>query len=176
MAYLYNRRFFKVDVGISVETGNILPKIGYGWIWRIFYRKIRIWMDMDLAERGGVEWVSEFCPVKGSRHYHMWQKWIVLCKDAHAVDFLSYYTFSPLAFFHLYFFTVDFLPFRLLVCWLFIIFDFFTIGFSPSLLFYRWLFAVSTFSLLTFYPIRLFHHWLFSIFTFLLLTFCRFDF
>ena len=32
----------------------------------IFYRKIRIWMDMDPAERGGVEWVSEFCPVKGS--------------------------------------------------------------------------------------------------------------
>ena len=24
-------------------------------------------MDMDPAERGGVEWVSEFCPVKGSR-------------------------------------------------------------------------------------------------------------
>ena len=23
-------------------------------------------MDMDLAERGGVEWVPEFCPVKGS--------------------------------------------------------------------------------------------------------------
>ena len=23
-------------------------------------------MDMDLAERGGVEWVSEICPVKGS--------------------------------------------------------------------------------------------------------------
>ena len=23
-------------------------------------------MDMDPAERGGVEWVSEFCPVKGS--------------------------------------------------------------------------------------------------------------
>ena len=29
-------------------------------------------MDMDAAERGGVEWVSEFCPVKGSieRHDH----------------------------------------------------------------------------------------------------------
>ena len=26
-------------------------------------------MDMDPAERGGVEWVSEFCPVKGSTHY-----------------------------------------------------------------------------------------------------------
>ena len=25
-------------------------------------------MDMDPAERGGVEWVSEFCPVKGSSH------------------------------------------------------------------------------------------------------------
>ena len=37
-------------------------------------------------------------------------------KVAHAVDFLSYYTFSSLAFFHLYFFTVDFLPFRLLGC------------------------------------------------------------
>ena len=23
-------------------------------------------MDMDLAELGGVEWVSKFCPVKGS--------------------------------------------------------------------------------------------------------------
>ena len=23
-------------------------------------------MDMEAAERGGVEWVSEFCPVKGS--------------------------------------------------------------------------------------------------------------
>ena len=30
------------------------------------FKKIRIWMDMDLAERSGVEWVSEFCPVKGS--------------------------------------------------------------------------------------------------------------
>ena len=49
-----------------METGNFLPKNGYGWIWGIFYRKIRIWMDMDPAERGGVEWVSEFCPVKGS--------------------------------------------------------------------------------------------------------------
>ena len=70
MAYLYIKHkitgFFKVDVGISVETGNFLPKNGYGWIWGIFYRKIRIWMDMDPAERGGVEWVSEFCPVKGS--------------------------------------------------------------------------------------------------------------
>ena len=26
-------------------------------------------MDMDPAERGGVEWVSEFCPVKGSSSY-----------------------------------------------------------------------------------------------------------
>ena len=25
-------------------------------------------MDMDPAERGGVEWVSEFFPVKGSSH------------------------------------------------------------------------------------------------------------
>ena len=58
--------FFKVDEGISVETGNFLPKNGYVWIWRIFYRKIRIFMDMDPAERSGVEWVSEFCPVKGS--------------------------------------------------------------------------------------------------------------
>ena len=24
-------------------------------------------MDMDLAKRGGVEWVSKFCPVRGSR-------------------------------------------------------------------------------------------------------------
>ena len=23
-------------------------------------------MDMDLAERGGVKWVTKFCPVKGS--------------------------------------------------------------------------------------------------------------
>ena len=29
-------------------------------------KKIRIWMEMDLAERGGVESVSKFCPVKGS--------------------------------------------------------------------------------------------------------------
>ena len=36
-----------------LETGNFLPKT-------------RIWMDMDLAERGGVEWVSKFCPLKGS--------------------------------------------------------------------------------------------------------------
>ena len=49
-----------------METGNYLPKNGYGWIWGIFYRKIRIWMDVDPAEWGGVEWVSEFCPVKGS--------------------------------------------------------------------------------------------------------------
>ena len=26
-------------------------------------------MDMDPAERGGVEWVSDFCPVKGSSTY-----------------------------------------------------------------------------------------------------------
>ena len=49
-----------------MKTGNFLPKNRYGWIWGIFYPKIRIWMDMDPAERGGVEWVSEFCPVKGS--------------------------------------------------------------------------------------------------------------
>ena len=106
----------------------------------------------------------------------MSRKWVVLCKDAHAVDFLSYYTFSPMAFFHLYFFAVDFLPFWLLVCWLFIIFDFFTIGFSPSLLFLPLTFPVSTFSFLTFYPIRLFHHWLFSISTFYPSTFRTFDF
>ena len=47
-------------------TGNFIPQNGYGWIWGIFYRKIRIWMDMDPAERGGVVWVSEFSPVKGS--------------------------------------------------------------------------------------------------------------
>ena len=28
-------------------------------------------MDMDPAERGGVEWVSEFCPVKDSSGKHM---------------------------------------------------------------------------------------------------------
>ena len=116
----------------------------------------------------------------------MSRKWVVLCKDAHAVDFLSYYTFSPLAFFHLYFFTVDFLPFWLLVFWLFILFDFFTIDFFPSLLFYRWLFAVSTFSLLTFilfdfftidfFPSLLFYRWLFAVSTFSLLTFISFDF
>ena len=49
-----------------METGNFLPKNGYGWIWGTFYQKIRIWMDTDPAERGGMEWVSEFCPVKGS--------------------------------------------------------------------------------------------------------------
>ena len=49
-----------------MEPGNFLRKNGCGWIWEIFYRKIRIWMDMDPAERGGVEWASEFCPVKGS--------------------------------------------------------------------------------------------------------------
>ena len=38
-------------------------------------KKNRIWMDMDPAERGGVEWVSEFCPVKGSRrHYQIFEK------------------------------------------------------------------------------------------------------
>ena len=42
------------------------PKNGYGWKWGIFYQEIRIWMDMDLAGWGGVEWVSKFCPVKGS--------------------------------------------------------------------------------------------------------------
>ena len=36
---------------------------GYG---EFSTEKNRIWMDMDPAERGGVEWVSEFCPVKGS--------------------------------------------------------------------------------------------------------------
>ena len=30
------------------------------------FEKIRIWMDMDLAKRGGEEWVSKLCPVKGS--------------------------------------------------------------------------------------------------------------
>ena len=69
-----NHRFFKLDVGISMETGNFLPKNGYGWIWGIFYRKIRIWMDMDPAERSGVEWVSEFWPVKGS-NLHTYTCW-----------------------------------------------------------------------------------------------------
>ena len=95
----------------------------------------------------------------------MSRKWVVLCKDAHAVDFFSYYNFSPLAFFHLYFFTVDFLPFRLLVCWLFIIFDFFTIGFYPYLLF-----------TIDFLPFRLLVCWLFAVSTFSLLTFISFDF
>ena len=39
------------------------------WIWvemGNFLQKKRIWMDMDLAKRDGVEWVSKFCPVKGS--------------------------------------------------------------------------------------------------------------
>ena len=40
---------------------------GYG---EFSAEKIRIWMDMDPAERGGVEWVSEFCPVKGSSFAH----------------------------------------------------------------------------------------------------------
>ena len=73
MAYLYiehkfffSTRYFPVDVGISVEAGNFIPKNGYGWIWGIFYRTIRIWMDMDPTKRDGMEWVSEFCPVKGS--------------------------------------------------------------------------------------------------------------
>ena len=83
MAYLYIEHkitgFFKVDVGISMETGNFLPKNGYGWIWIIFYRKIRKWMDMDPAERGGVEWVSEFCPVKSSTFY---QKYCIACKKS----------------------------------------------------------------------------------------------
>ena len=30
-------------------------------------------MGMDLAEWGGVEWVSEFCPVKGSSCVAVWQ-------------------------------------------------------------------------------------------------------
>ena len=29
-------------------------------------------MDMDPAERGRVEWVSEFCPVKGSIRHACW--------------------------------------------------------------------------------------------------------
>ena len=29
-------------------------------------KKKSVWMDMDLAERVGVEWASKFCPVKGS--------------------------------------------------------------------------------------------------------------
>ena len=45
---------------------------GYGWKWRIFYKKIRIWMDMDLAKQGGVEWVSKFCPVTGSTWSNRW--------------------------------------------------------------------------------------------------------
>ena len=116
----------------------------------------------------------------------MSRKWAVLCKDAHAVDFLSYYTFSPLTFFHLYFFTVDFLPFRLLVCWLFIIFDFFTIGFSPSLLFtvyflpFRllvfWHFILFEFFTIDFFPSLFFYCWLFAVSTFSLLTFISFDF
>ena len=59
-------------------TGNFLPQNGYGWIWGIFYQKIRIWMDMDPAERGGVEWASEFRPVKGSTlHQGRWMIRIV---------------------------------------------------------------------------------------------------
>ena len=36
-----------------------------------FSKKIRIWMDMDLAKWSGtgVDWVSKFCPVKGSRKH-----------------------------------------------------------------------------------------------------------
>ena len=56
MAYLCKEhRFFKVDVGISVETGNFLPKNGYVWIWGIFYQKKNgygwIWIRPN-----GVEW------------------------------------------------------------------------------------------------------------------------
>ena len=71
MAYLYIEHkitgFSKVDLGISVETGNFLPKNGYGWKWGIFYKKKSgygwIWIRPN-----GVEWsgVSEFYPVKGS--------------------------------------------------------------------------------------------------------------
>ena len=44
-----------------VETGEISTKkkTDMGGNGGIFYQnKIRIWMDMDLAERSGVEWVS----------------------------------------------------------------------------------------------------------------------
>ena len=30
-------------------------------------------MDMDLAKRGGEEWVSKFCPVKGSSPESRWR-------------------------------------------------------------------------------------------------------
>ena len=64
MAYLYIEHkvtgFAKLsDIGGS---GEFRTK---KWIWvelGIFYQEILIWMDMDLAGRGGVEWVSEFCP------------------------------------------------------------------------------------------------------------------
>ena len=36
-------------------------------------------MDMDPAERGGVEWVSEFCPVKGSNTRHEVRIFCAIC-------------------------------------------------------------------------------------------------
>ena len=68
MAYLYIENkitsFAKLtDMGGNWEFSS--QKNGYGWKWGIFYKKILILLDMDLAKRGGVEWVSKFCPVRG---------------------------------------------------------------------------------------------------------------
>ena len=74
MAYLYIEHKITGFEKLTDMDGNRerSAKNGYGWKWGIFYQKIRIWMDMDLAEQGGVEWVSKFCFVKGSTAEVCW--------------------------------------------------------------------------------------------------------
>ena len=48
-----------------------------GWVRLILFKKIRIFTCFDLVKRGGVEWISKFCPVKGSSS-HLHPQWNVL--------------------------------------------------------------------------------------------------
>ena len=70
MAYLYVEHkitgFFKVDVGISMETEILSPKVDMGGYGEFSTEKSGYGLIWIRPNGGGVEWVSEFCPVKGS--------------------------------------------------------------------------------------------------------------
>ena len=73
------------------------------------------------------------------RHYHMSRKWVVLCKDAHAV------ALYPIILFHHWLFSIfTFLPLLIAVL------TFSLLTFYHIRLFHRWLFSIFTFLPLTF--------------------------
>ena len=77
MAYLYKEHKitgFAMMTGMGGNGEFPTQKNGYGWKWEIFYHKILIWIDMNLAERGGAQWVSQICLVKGST----WQDYFTI--------------------------------------------------------------------------------------------------